>query len=226
MKLTYYGHSAFRIGIESTRILLDPFLSANPMTDVDPATVDADVILLTHAHWDHWGDTLSIAKRTGALVVGNYEICRYVSEEHGHENVQEMNIGGAWTFPWGRLSMTWARHSSSFPDGTYGGHPGGYMIEAEGKCVYAAGDTSPFMEMAWMGTDFDIDLALLPVGDCFTMGPLDSCRAADMLSPGLVVPIHYNTFPPIEVDILAWKTMMSAAGHDTHVLPPGSELEL
>lgn len=226
MTLTCFGHSAFQIETNGTTILLDPFLSDNPHTDVSPDSLNPDVILLTHAHGDHWGDTPSIATRTGALVVANFEIVQYLSSKYDFENVHGMNTGGSWSFPWGRVTMTWARHSSSFPDGTYGGNPGGFMIEAGGACLYAAGDTSPFHEMTWMGTDFDIDVALLPVGDCFTMGVEGSCRAADMLKPRLVVPIHYNTFPPIEVDLDAWTRRMADAGHASRIMNPGSTLDV
>jgi len=226
MKITFFGHSALQIDLEDTSLLIDPFLSDNPLTDQNPDALDPDVILLTHAHGDHWGDTPQIATRTGALVVANYEITQYLGAKHGHTNVQPMNTGGSWSFPWGRLTQTWARHSSSFPDGTYGGNPGGYILEAEGKCIYIAGDTSPFMEMEWLGDEYDIDVALLPIGDCFTMGPAGSRRAADMLNPELTIPLHFNTFPLIEVDTDAWQNMMAEAGHATRVLAPGTALEL
>lgn len=226
MTLTYFGHSAFQLELDGTTVLVDPFLSDNPHTRRSPEDVNPDVILLTHAHGDHWGDTVEIAKRTGAQVVANFEITQYLTAQHGYENVFGMNTGGAWTFPWGRVTMTWARHSSSFPDGTYGGNPGGFMIEAEGLCVYAAGDTSPFHEMSWMGTDFDIDYALLPIGDCFTMGIPGSRRAADMLNPRVTIPVHYNTFPPIEVDLEAWEREFQKAGHATHVMAPDTRLEM
>ncbi|MEQ9105517.1 MAG: metal-dependent hydrolase [Rhodothermales bacterium] len=226
MTLTYFGHSAFQLVVDGTTVLVDPFLGDNPHTDRSPDDVHPDVILLTHAHGDHWGDTAAIARRTGALVVANYEITQYLTARHGHENVHGMNTGGSWTFPWGRVTMTWALHSSSFPDGTYGGNPGGFMIEAGGLCVYAAGDTSPFHEMVWLGTDFDIDYALLPIGDCFTMGIPGSRRAADMLNPRITIPVHYNTFPPIEVDLAAWEREFSEAGHDTRVMAPDTSMDL
>ncbi|WP_272481695.1 MBL fold metallo-hydrolase [Rhodothermus marinus] len=112
-----------------------------------------------------------------------------------------MNTGGSWQFPWGRVTQTYARHSSSFPDGTYGGNPNGYILEIEGKVIYDLGDTCPFAEMAWYGEDYNIDVALMPVGDLFTMGVEGAVRAAKMLKPGLIIPIHYNTFPPIQIDI-------------------------
>lgn len=228
MKLTYYGHSAFQIETGGTTILVDPFITGNKHAEgiVEPDDLNPDVIMLTHAHGDHWGDTPGIAKRTGAQVVGNFEVTNYVSEKHGHDNVQPMNTGGSWTFDWGRAKQTYARHSSSFPDGTYGGNPNGYVFEIEGKTIYDLGDTSPFAEMEWIGADLDIDLALMPIGDCFTMGPRDAVRAARMIQPTLSIPIHYDTFPYIEIDVGEWERLMEEAGFKTRVLTPGETLEL
>lgn len=226
MKLTYFGHSAFQIETGGTTLLFDPFISGNGHTEgiVTADELEPDVILLTHAHGDHWGDTLSIARRTGALLVANFEITSY-AQKHGHDNVQPMNTGGGWTFPWGRVVQTYARHSSSFPDGTYGGNPNGYLLFVEGTCIYDAGDTCPFAEMAWIGEEHDVDLALLPIGDCFTMGPEDSVRAARMIRPKRTVPLHYNTFPLIEVDTARWAGLMADAGFATSVLNAGETLE-
>ena len=226
MDVTFYGHSTIQIDTTQASLLIDPFLTGNPLAEglVDITRLNPDAILLTHAHGDHWGDTPAIALQSGAVVVANFEITQYLTANHGHENVQPMNTGGSWTFDWGRVTQTWARHSSSVPDGTYGGNPCGYIIEAEGKCIYAAGDTSPFAEMKWIGDDYNIDLALLPVGDCFTMGPSGSLRAASLIGAKRVVPIHYDTFPLIEVDIETWRKAMSDQGQDTVVLKPGERL--
>ena len=225
MKLTYFGHSALQIETNGTTILFDPFITGNGLAEgvVTPSDLNPDVILLTHAHGDHWGDTLEIAKRSGALVVANFEITSY-AQNHGHSAVQPMNTGGSWTFNWGTVTQTYARHSSSFPDGTYGGNPNGYLLHLEGMCIYNAGDTCPFAEMAWIGEDNAVDLALLPIGDCFTMGPADSVRAARMVKPALTIPIHYNTFPLIEVDTEHWSGLMAGAGFATRVLAPGETL--
>lgn len=226
MKLTYFGHSAFQIETNGTTLLFDPFITGNAHTEgvVTPDDLNPDVILLTHAHGDHWGDTLAIAKRSGALLVANFEITTY-AQKHGHDAVQPLNTGGAWTFEWGTVKQTYARHSSSFPDGTYGGNPNGYLLDIEGICIYDAGDTCPFAEMAWIGEDYDVDLALLPIGDCFTMGPEDAVRAARMVKPALTVPLHYNTFPPIEVDTGHWADLMAEAGFGAKVMAPGETLE-
>ncbi len=228
MKLTYFGHSAFQLETAGVTLLVDPFISGNPMAEgvVAAKDLNPDVILLTHVHADHWGDTPAIAERSGAIVVANYEITQYLANVHGYENAQPLNTGGGWSFPWGRVTQTWANHSSSFPDGTYGGNPGGYVIESEGKCVYAAGDTDPFYEMKWIGEDYDLDLAILPIGDCFTMGPKGSMRAASLLNAAHYMPVHYNTFPLIEVDIGEWDRMMDDSGHQTMIPAPGESFEV
>jgi len=228
MKLTYFGHSTYQLETADATILIDPFISGNPMAEgvVTVSDLSPDAILVTHAHGDHWGDTPEIAQNSGAVVVSNYEITQYLTAHHGYENVQPLNFGGGWDFPWGRVTQTKASHSSSFPDGSYGGNPGGFVIESAGKCVYAAGDTDPFSEMQWIGEDYDLDLAVLPIGDCFTMGPVGSLRAASMLKAARVMPVHYNTFPLIEVSTEEWKEMMRESGYETVVLSPGDSFEI
>ena len=228
MKLVYFGHSAFQFETNGATLLVDPWITGNPRAAgvISPDELNPDVIFLTHAHQDHLGDAPEIATRSGALVVSNFEITSYFSREHGHDHVLAMNTGGAWTFDWGKVHQTYARHSSSFPDGGYGGNPNGFVFEIEGKSVYAAGDTCAFAEMEWIGDDFEPDLALLPIGDCFTSGIRDAVRAAGLLRPGLTVPVHYNTFPPIEVDVSQWEQLMEEAGFATRVLEPGDVLEI
>ncbi len=227
MKLTFFGHSAFQIESNGTTLLFDPFISDNPHTEgvVTADDLEPDYLFLTHAHADHWGDTVSIAKRTGAQLVANFEIVTY-AQEQGVENVQPMNTGGGWDFPFGRVFQTYARHSSSFPDGTYGGNPNGYIVHIEDKCIYNLGDTSPFAEMAWYGEEHDIDLALMPVGDCFTMDAAGAVRAADMLTPRQIVPMHYDTFPFIEIDMDECKQTFKRGGFSLKPLAPGESLEL
>lgn len=227
MKLTYFGHSAFQIETNGTTLLFDPFITDNKHTEgvISPGDLNPDVILLTHAHGDHWGDTMDIAKRTDAQIVGNFEITQH-AQKQGYDNVQPMNTGGAWSFDWGRVIQTYARHSSSFPDGTYGGNPNGYILHLEGRCIYNTGDTSPFAEMAWTGGEHDVDLCLMPIGDCFTMGLKGAVKAATLIKPALTVPLHYDTFPYIEVDTGEWERLMQEAGHKTQVLAPGETLEL
>ena len=226
MDLTYFGHSTFQIETKGRTILVDPFFTDNPHTDVAPGAVDADVILLTHAHFDHWGDTPAIAERTGALVISNFEITGYLTQQHGHENVQPLNEGGSVNYDWGTVEATHARHTSSFPDGTYGGTPNGHILHVEGACIYNTGDTAPFAEMKWIGQDHDVDVALMPIGDCFTQGIEKAVDAVTMIDPALTVPLHYDTFPPIEVDMGDWRAAMEAEDHDTRVLDFGETIGL
>ena len=227
MKLTYFGHSALIVEAAGKKLLFDPFITGNRHASgiVTPAELSPDIIFLTHAHGDHWGDTMDIAQRSGALVVANFEITNYVSAQ-GHTNVQSLNTGGTIHYDWGSVTMTYARHSSSFPDGTYGGNPNGFVICSGGKCLYNTGDTSAFSEMAWIGEDFEVDAMLMPVGDCFTMGTQGSIRAAKMVQAKCNVPLHYNTFPPIEIDTSAWAAAMNKAGLPAQVMEAGSSLSL
>ena len=227
MEITYYGHSTFQLKTQGTVLLFDPFLTGNPLAEgiVTPDDLQPDFIFLTHAHGDHWGDTLAIARHTGAPVVANFEITNYVQAQ-GHAEVVSLNTGGTWRWPWGRATMTYARHSSSFPDGTYGGNPNGFLIHAEGRCIYNTGDTCAFGEMAWIGQDHQVDAMLMPVGDAFTMGIAGSVRAAKMVQAGSNIPMHYNTFPPIAMDIGDWTAAMDRAGLPTRVMIPGESLVL
>ena len=228
MKITYHGHSAIQIEIGSHVIQVDPFITGNAIAEsvVSADELEADTILLTHAHGDHWGDTPAIAKRTGATVVANYEITTYLGREHQYDNTVGMNIGGSWELAWGKVKQTVAHHSSSFPDGTYGGNPNGYLLWAEDKCLYLAGDTDRFPDMQWIGDDNQIDIAFLPIGDCFTMGPAEAARAVEMLRPALAVPIHFNTFPAIETDADAWVEDLGRRGFKGRVMAPGETIEL
>lgn len=226
MQITYYGHSAININTGSTSLLVDPFITGNKLAEevISPDDLNPDFILLTHAHGDHWGDTPAIALQSGAQVISNYEIVTYLQQKHGYDNTFGMNTGGSWEFPFGKLTMTYARHSSSFPDGTYGGNPNGFIVQTGGKTIYLSGDTSLFQEMAWLGEDYDIDIAFLCAGDCFTMGPDDSVKAIKMLSPALTIPIHYDTFPYIEIDTDKWAASVKDAGFAPRVLTPGETI--
>jgi len=228
MKLTYFGHSAFQIEAGGATLLFDPFITGNPHAEgvVSADDLSPDVLLLTHAHGDHWGDAPAIIERAAPLVIGQFEVTNYVQAQHDHEKVHPMNTGGSAAFDWGRVTMTWARHSSSFPDGTYGGNPAGYIVQLGGVTVYAAGDTDRFAEMAYYGEDFDIDVALLPVGDDFTMGPAEAVKAAKMLKAGLVIPVHWGTFPLLTGDPDDFVERMGAAGMKARRLNPGEVLSL
>lgn len=228
MELTYFGHSAFQIETDGTTLLFDPFIDGNKHAEevVDAGDLEPDAVLLTHAHGDHWGNAPDILRRTGARAVANYEIVQYVQSEVGHENAHPMNTGGSWTFDWGEVTMTYARHSSSFPDGTYGGNPNGFILEIEGKTVYNTGDTCRFAEMEYYGDRYDFDLVLLPIGDDFTMGPEEAAECAELLQSELTVPLHYDTFPYIEVDTDDWLDAMVGRGLTAQVVDPGETLVL
>lgn len=230
MKLTYFGHSACLVETESHKVLFDPFISGNPHAEGEDIRADdltCDVILLTHGHSDHLGDTESIAKRTGALVVTTFELANYL-EGRGCK-VHPMGLGGQRDFSFGKVTFTLAHHSSSVMDENgrpvYLGNPAGIVFEAEGKTLYHAGDTAFFLDMARIGDKFDIDLALLPVGDNFTMGIDDAVDAVPLLKPKLVVPIHYNTFPPIQVDIEIFTKKMESSEYAAKVLQAGEAVE-
>ncbi len=227
MRLTYFGHSAVQIETGDKTLLFDPFITGNPLAEsvTSADSLSPDVIILTHAHGDHWGDTLEIAKRCDALVVANFEITEY-TRKNGHENVQPMNTGGGIQFEWGTLIQTYARHSSSFPDGTYGGNPNGYVLYAEDRCVYNSGDTCAFMEMIWIGNHHPIDLALLPIGDIYTMGIQDARHAAHLIEPKLTIPVHYDTFPAIRADTEEWQELMKEIKRETRILRPGESFDL
>lgn len=203
ISLTWHGHATFSLNINGTRIVVDPFFAGNnPSAKTPVDAVAADFILQTHGHGDHIADTVALARRTGATVIANFEICNWIGAK-GHEKVHAMNTGGGYNFPFGRVKMTPALHSSGLPDGSYGGDPGGYLVTAVDKTIYIAGDTALFSDMALIGRA-GIDVAILPVGDNFTMGPDDSVLALEYLQPKIVVPGHYNTWPPIAIDVNAW----------------------
>ena len=207
VSVRWIGHSACGLDIDGHRVLIDPFVSGNPVAKVAARDLDAEVILLTHAHGDHVGDSVEIAKRTGALVVCNFEMGDWYMA-HGVQNVFQGNPGGTFRNDWMSAKWTIAFHSSSFPDGTYGGQPNGFVIRGGGATIYHAGDTCLFGDMGLIG-DEGLDLAFLPIGDCFTMGIDDSIRAIKLLRPKMVSPMHYNTFPPIEQDVDAWAERVS-----------------
>ena len=226
-RFRFLGHSACEVTDGETRVLIDPFLTGNPAAAVSAESLDPAAILLTHAHNDHIGDTAAIAKRTGATVVGIFEIAAWFERQglttHG------MSIGGAHTFPWGWVKLTPAWHGSTYADeqGVFHtlGTPAGLLLRIGGRLLDHAGDTALFGDMALIGRH-GIDLALLPIGDNFTMGPDDALEAVRLLKPKAVVPIHYNTFPVIEQDAGAWAARVDAGGETRcTVLKPGETLE-
>ncbi|NRB84585.1 MAG: metal-dependent hydrolase [Winogradskyella sp.] len=198
MKVTFYGHASLGIEINGKHILVDPFISGNEKAaSIDIDELRADYILVTHAHQDHILDVEAIAKRTGAVIVSNYEIV--VHYQNLGLNGHPMNHGGSWQFDFGRVKYVNAIHTSSFPDGTYGGQPGGFVIEAD-KTIYIAGDTALTYDMKLIGKQFDLDLVILPIGDNFTMGVEDAIIASNYVKCDNVLGYHYDTFGYIEID--------------------------
>jgi L-ascorbate metabolism protein UlaG (beta-lactamase superfamily) len=225
-KITWLGHSAFQIETGEHTILIDPFLSGNPLAAVSADDLDANFILLTHGHGDHVGDTVAIAKRTGATVMGNPEVAGWLGK-NGVTNLVTPNTGGLASFDFGTATYTIAFHSSSMPDGSYGGSPNGIIIKLNGgRTIYHAGDTALFSDMQLIGNK-GIDVAILPIGDYFTMGPEDSIQAIQWLKPRFVLPCHYNTFPPITQDAAQWASLVSQETLSSAiVLDPGGSYDL
>ena len=224
VELQFLGQSGFSITIANSQVLIDPFLTGNPLTDSKPEDFSPDYILLTHAHGDHYGDTEAIAKASGAKVISNFEIVNYVATKgiEGHP----LNPGGSWDFEFGKLKFVQAFHSSSFPDGTYGGTAMGLILESEGKRIYHAGDTALFSDMQLFGRK-ELDLALLPIGDNFTMGIDDAVEATKLLNAKAVIPIHYDTFGYIEQDPQEFKTAVETQStSQCIIIQPGESITL
>ena len=198
IEIKWFGHNAWTIQTSDTTILLDPFFDDSPTAPVKSDAVSADYILVSHGHFDHVGDTAKIATRNSSKVLTNFEIAEWFKKVGvADEMVIPLNLGGSIGLPFGTVKMTIAHHSSVLPDGTYGGNPGGFLLELEGKRIYFACDTALFLDMKLIGVA-GLDLAVLPIGDQFTMGPADSLEAIKLLNPKRVAPCHYNTWPPIE----------------------------
>jgi L-ascorbate metabolism protein UlaG (beta-lactamase superfamily) len=225
VKVTWFGHAATMIETDQVKLLIDPFFSGNAKAAVGPDDVSPDVIALTHGHGDHVGDTVAIAQRTGALCVSNHEIVSWLGQQ-GVENTHALHIGGGYNFEWGRLKLTIAQHGSMLPDGSYGGNPCGFLFYIDGKKIYHACDTGLFYDMKLIGEE-GVDLAILPIGDNFTMGPDDALRAVKLIEPGQVIPIHYNTFEVINQDPQAWAVRVEKETQsNVTVMKPGESIEL
>lgn len=225
MKISFYGHASLGIQVGDVNILVDPFISANPhASHIDIESLKADYILLTHAHQDHILDVEAIAKRTNAVIVSNFEIVSYF-EKLGIEG-HPMNHGGQWDFEFGSVKFVNAIHSSSFPDGSYGGHPGGFVIEGEHKNIYIAGDTALTMDMKLIPLQTRLDLAILPIGDNFTMGIDDAILASDFVACDKVLGSHYDTFGYIEIDHEEAKRKFYEKDKDLMLLKIGESIEL
>ena len=223
--LTWHGHATMGLQIDKYRLLVDPYFTGNPAATTSAGKVSADFILISHGHGDHVGDAVAIAKRTGATVISNFEIASWFEAQgitaHGQ------HLGGGHTHPFGYLKLTLALHGSALPDGSYGGNPCGFLLTlASGQKVYLACDTGLFGDMKLIGEE-GLSLAVLPIGDNYTMGPADALRAVKLLAPKHVIPVHYNTWELIAQDAQAWAKQVEAeTSAKAHVLKPGEGYSL
>jgi len=223
-QLTFYGHACFGLQVDAFHVLFDPYLSGNPMASTSAEAVPADYILVSHGHSDHLGDTVKIAKRTGATVIAVAEIADWLRGQNVKAHAQ--HLGGGFQYPFGYCKLTLALHGSKLPDGSNGGNPAGFLLALPDKKLYFAGDTGLFGDMRLIGEE-NVDVALLPIGDNFTMGPVDALRAVEFIHPKIVIPMHYNTFDLIKQDAQAWKKQVEEKT-DTKVviLQPGESYDL
>ena len=225
MKITFYGHACIGIEVAGKHILVDPFITGNPKAShININELKADYILITHAHFDHIQDVEAIAKRTDAVIVSNWEIANYYGAKE--LKFHPMNHGGSWTFDFGKVKYVAAVHSSAFPDGTYGGNPDGFVIEGEHKNIYISGDTALTMDMKLIPRRTKLDLAIFPIGDCFTMDIEDAIIASDFVECDKVLGCHFDTFGFIEINHEQAIKKFFDKGKDLMLLSIGESIEL
>ena len=217
LTITFLGHSGYLLSDGTSTLAVDPFLTGNPVAKHKPEQITCTHIALTHGHADHFGDTIAIAKANSATVFAAYEITEYLGQQ-GIEAVEPMNPGGQVSAPFGFVAMTQAFHSSSY-EGRYMGMPGGLIINMGGATVYHCGDTGLFSDMKLIGELYKPDIAMVPIGDRFTMGPRLATKAAELIKPKVAIPVHFNTWPPIEQD----PNEFSPSGVEVKVMEPGSD---
>ena len=218
MQVTYFGHSCFEVLLHGKKLLFDPFIRSNPLAaHIDVSALKPDYVLVTHGHEDHVADVLEICRQSGATLIANWEIVQWFSKQ-GVQNVHPMNIGGKWMFDFGKVKCVSAVHSSSMPDGSYGGNPMGFIIEAEEGNFYYAGDTALTYDMKLIGEYRSLDFAFLPIGDNFTMSADNAILAAEFIRCRKIIGMHYNTFDFITIDTEAARRNFETNGC-TLILP-------
>jgi len=224
-RITFLGHGTFEIETGGSRVLIDPFLTDNPAATTTADEVQPDFVIITHGHGDHVGDVVAIAARTGATVIANHEIVEWLGAQ-GVENTHAMHIGGTHRFDFGTVKLTIAHHGSMLPDGANGGNPCGVLLFTDDGTIYHAADTGLFYDMKLIGEE-GIDVAILPIGDNFTMGPDDAIKAVKLIEPKRVIPDHFDTWPLIAQDADAWAGRVSSeTSAEPVVLLPGEACEL
>lgn len=223
-KIIFHGHSFFELKLEGYTVYIDPFITGNPLCDIKLEKAKCDFIILTHAHADHFGNTFELAKVKSVKVIATAELTYYLDKKG--ISTHAMNLGGAYNFPFGKVKLTLAHHSSSTPDGIYAGDPAGVIISTKNKNIYHAGDTALFLDMKLIGEMQKIDYALLPIGDNFTMGVDDAVKAAEYLNAGNIIPMHYNTFDIINADMNDFKRKIESIGKKCFVMNPGDEINI
>jgi L-ascorbate metabolism protein UlaG (beta-lactamase superfamily) len=224
MKTTYFGHSCFSVEAAGKTLLFDPFITPNPLaTNVDLNKIAADYILVSHGHEDHLADAVAIAKRTNALVIANFEVALWLNKM-GAPRIHPMNHGGTMTIDGIRVKFVNAIHSSTMPDGSPGGNPGGFVVETENGNFYYSGDTALTLDMKLIGESTKLKFAALCVGDNFTMGAEDAVRAAEFIRCSQILGVHFDTFPPIQINHAVAKKKFTAADKTLHLLRPGETL--
>ncbi|MCB9169052.1 MAG: metal-dependent hydrolase [Flavobacteriales bacterium] len=225
MKITYFGHSCAGVQVDGLQLLFDPFITGNPKAKaIDVHTLPASHVLLTHGHGDHVGDAPTIATRTHATVIANFEIANWMTDQ-GAKHTIGLNTGGQVEVDGITVKLTWAQHSSQLPDGTYGGNPGGFVVTTSEGAFHHAGDTALMSDMRWLDRH-DLKFAFLPIGDHFTMGVTDAIEAARLMGVRRIVGIHYNTFPPITIDPDAARRAFADAGLELLLPSIGQTIEI
>lgn len=221
MKATYYGHACFSVEVGGKNLLFDPFITPNPLAkSIDVKNIRADYILISHGHMDHLADATDIARRTGATIVSNFEITVWFNQQ-GIAKTHPLNHGGGHRFDFGRVKFVNAIHSSSLPDGSYGGNPGGFVVETDSGNFYYSGDTALTLDMKLIGESTSLTFCALPIGDNFTMDVTDALKAAEFVHCHQVLGLHFDTFPPIKIDHQKAVAAFQSAGRTLHLLHPG-----